>query len=705
MSRIALALAIVATIVAVPAVPAAAAPATLPATTWVANGTVWSVAPAGDVTYLGGDFTELSPATGNAIALDAADGTRDTSFPVVAGLVRAVAPRPGGGWFLGGTFSSIGGKSRGHLAATTAAGAVAGWNPKAKGGAVAAMALSPDGSVLYVGGAFTAIGSSARDGLAAFTTADMKLTSWAPTPVTGGTVSALAVAPDGTVIIGGSFTGVAGSGRSRIAAVGPDGSLTSWNPGASDTVVALAADGSLVYAGGDFTTLAHASQSFVGAIDASTGAAAGWTGTGADAEVDALALSGSTLYVGGTFSALDGLDRSAIGAVSTADGHATAFAADANGSVGALSVAADGATVVAGGAFGSIGGVDARRLASIDTATGTVDPSFTPNPNDVPRAIARSADDSELLVGGAFTGAGGVLRAHLGAIDTASGEATSWDPGADGTVFALALDPGGTVVYAGGAFTHVDGTGEQKLAAIDATTGHVTAFHVSASNRVRSLAAAGDLLYVGGGFKKLGGQSRPFLGAVRISTAAVDGTWLPQADGLVRSILPLGDRVYLGGDFNTVGGGTRDHVAAVDPTTGTAVTAFATQSPKYRTFEVATDGTNIFAAMGGPGGGRLRAYRPNGSVAWEVIADGDVQATTSLDGVVIIGGHFKALGGAKRSQIGAADAATGSLDTWKPSTNGSIWSLAADPNGVYVGGTFTKVAGLVRAGFTRFPSS
>ena len=704
MSRVVLALAIVVTIVAVPAVPASAAPATLPATTWVANGTVWSVAPAGDVTYLGGDFTELSPATGNAIAIAAADGTRDTSFPVVSGLVRAVAARPGGGWFLGGSFSSVGGKSRGGLAATTAAGAVAGWNPKAQGGAVAAMALSPDGSVLYVAGAFTAIGSAARDGLAAFTTADMKLTSWAPTPVTGGTVSALAVAPDGTVYIGGSFTGVAGSGRNRIAAVGANGALTSWNPGASDTVTALATDATDVYAGGDFTTLAHASQPFVGGIDASSGSATGWSGTGADASVDALALSGSTLYVGGAFAKLDGLDRSALGAVSTVDGHATGFAANANGSVGELSLSADGATLVVGGAFGSIGGVDARRLASIDTATGTVDPSFTPNPNDLPRAIARSADDGELLIGGAFTGAGGVLRAHLGAIDLATGEATSWNPGADGTVFALALDPGGTVVYAGGAFTHVDGTGEQKLAAIDAGTGHVTGFHVGATNRVRSLATAGDHLYVGGEFKKLGGQPRPFLGAVQISTGTVDGTWLPQADGLVRSILPLGDRVYLGGDFNNVGGGSRDHVAAVDPTTGAAVTAFATQSPKYRTFELATDGTNVFAAMGGPGG-RLRAYNADGSIAWEVTADGDVQATAYFDGLVIIGGHFSTLGGAKRSQIGGANATTGSLDTWGPGTNGSIWSLAADPNGVYVGGTFTRVAGVVRAGFMRFPAS
>ncbi len=35
--------------------------------------------------------------------------------------------------------------------------------------------------------------------------------------------------------------------------------------------------------------------------------------------------------------------------------------------------------------------------------------------------------------------------------------------------------------------------------------------------------------------------------------------------------------------------------------------------------------------------------------------------------------------------------------------NGSTWSLAADANGVSAGGTSTRVDGVVRAGFTRFP--
>ena len=248
-----------------------------------------------------------------------------------------------------------------------------------------------------------------------------------------------------------------------------------------------------------------------------TGDGLGWTGGGADATVRSLALAGSTLYAGGDFGGLDGQSRAFLGAVNTADGVATGFAPDADGAVSVLSASDDGARLVAAGSFGSIGGVAARRLAAIDTATGLADAAWTPNPNDLPRALARSADGAEVLAAGTFTGAGGVLRTNLAALD-ATGAALPWDPVADGTVYALAAAPAGDVIYAGGSFSHVDGTSQQKLAGIEAATGDVTDFHVNANNRVRSLAAAGDLLYVGGEFTKLGGQTRTSAGAVRIST-------------------------------------------------------------------------------------------------------------------------------------------------------------------------------------------
>jgi outer membrane protein assembly factor BamB len=185
----------------------------------------------------------------------------------------------------------------------------------------------------------------------------------------------------------------------------------------------------------------------------------------------------------------------------------------------------------------------------------------------------------------------------------------------------------------------------------------------------------------------------------------VDATWVPAADGMVRTIVPDGSRVYVGGDFAHIGGGNLDHVAAVDATDGTLVGAFAAAGTKYRTFQLATDGTTVYTAMGGPGG-RLRAYRASdGSIAWEDTADGDVQACALANGLVIIGGHFDTLDHIARARIGAADAGSGALDAWAPALNGSIWTLEATSTTIHLGGSFTRVHGFIQDGYARFSSS
>src|SRR5713226_2480042 len=75
-------------------------------------------------------------------------------------------------------------------------------------------------------------------------------------------VKALAMQPDGKIIVGGTFSSLGGGGtgtttRNRIGRVNPDGTLdTSFDPGANAeiTCLALQADGKILV-GGSFTTL------------------------------------------------------------------------------------------------------------------------------------------------------------------------------------------------------------------------------------------------------------------------------------------------------------------------------------------------------------------------------------------------------------------------------------------------------------------
>ena len=124
------------------------------------------------------------------------------------------------------------------------------------------MAVQADGKIV-LGGDFTMVNGTPRNRIARLN-ADGSLESTATfNPGTGvnGIVSSVAVQADGKVVLGGVFTTVNGTARSRIARLNPNGSLESTvtfnqGTGANNTVfsVAMQADGKIVL-GGSFSTV------------------------------------------------------------------------------------------------------------------------------------------------------------------------------------------------------------------------------------------------------------------------------------------------------------------------------------------------------------------------------------------------------------------------------------------------------------------
>ena len=142
--------------------------------------------------YVGGTFTQELPPTGSGLVVaSSGGGTPDpASFPHVVGVVRAAVSDGAGGWYIGGSFTSVGAMRRDGLAHIRSDGTVdPGWDPSPSnfsvvygdtGPVVDALAVS--GSTLYVGGDFTIVGGQTRMGLAALSTATGEATSWNPSP-------------------------------------------------------------------------------------------------------------------------------------------------------------------------------------------------------------------------------------------------------------------------------------------------------------------------------------------------------------------------------------------------------------------------------------------------------------------------------------------------------------------------------------------
>lgn len=203
---------------------------------WQANATVWRMADAHGDIWMVGDFTSLRP-PGDALgtgehpaeyfaALHAATGALDPniddthtfagqpsgSLPLTDG---AVAASPDGNTiYVGGSFTSVDGQPRSHVAAFSAStGALLPWQVSVTGKVVA---IATSGSTVYLGGKFSKVDGSDRSNLAAVSATDGSLVAWGSTqPGTDLEVHALAVTPDGgQVVAGGYFTQVDGLAHS-----------------------------------------------------------------------------------------------------------------------------------------------------------------------------------------------------------------------------------------------------------------------------------------------------------------------------------------------------------------------------------------------------------------------------------------------------------------------------------------------------------
>ena len=332
------------------------------------------------------------------------------------------------------------------------------------GGSVRALALSPDGKVL-VGGAFTVFNKLPRNYITRLNVDGSQDLAFDPGTGANGMVSAVGTMMDGRALMGGAFTSVNGFGFTRVGRLLTNGAadinfgqLNSLN--APLTALVPLHDGKVLVAGG-FTQ----PKPFLARVRTDGG-------------------------VDSTFSAGAGPD--AI--------------------VHSICLASNGAQpqIILGGAFGAVDGYPRARVARLAT-NGVVDPGFIPPVISTGIVYSVAADaEGRVLLGGSFTNVGGVTRRGLARLLPDGSLDQDFGPAVDGTVFSIVVQPSGKLLI-GGSFTSVNQTNRGNLARLrpDGTLDANFAAGIGANGTVFSIVQVSDnSVLIGGAFTAVDGVAR-----------------------------------------------------------------------------------------------------------------------------------------------------------------------------------------------------
>ena len=345
----------------------------------------------------------------------------------------------------------------------------------------------------------------------------------------GGLVRAVAVQPDGKILIGGDFNTVLGVTRNNLARLNTDGTLdTVFNPNPNNFVNAMAVqpDGKILVAGA-FTAISGQTRLYIARLDGGSGLVDSSFDPSANQSLVSITIQpDGKILVGGGFSVIGGQPRNFVARLDATNGFADSFNPNANGIVETIAVDVDG-KVLLGGLFTTLapngGSTVARNYLARLNPTGTLDAAFDPNPNNIVDSIALQTD-GKILVGGSFHGVnsiGGQARNFIARLDPATGLPDSYNPSSSGNVYTMAIQADGKILV-GGLFSIIGGQARHAIARLDPGTGLADSFDPNVNAEVHSIGIQADgKILAGGFFTSVGGQSRSAFARLSNDTAAL----------------------------------------------------------------------------------------------------------------------------------------------------------------------------------------
>ncbi len=675
---------------------------------------------------VGGAFSSMGGQVQPRLARLHPDGSLDTSFApdLDVGFVTAIALQSDNKILIGGIFTQIGGVAQAYLARLHPNGSLdTTFNPVLND-RVNALVVQPDGKIL-VGGSFAQVSGQNRTAMVRLN-ANGSLDA-AFNPGISGTnpfLSAIALQPDGRILIGGSFNQVGGEARSHMTRLNADGSLdTSFHPRTANNTVnflAVQPDGRILLSGAfsriDGVDRLHMARlNYDGTLDLSFNP----TISGSNLKVDSLTPQpDGMILVGGRFTELCGVPRNNLGRLDPNGDIDMGFNPNVNNIVYSLAVQPDG-KILLGGIFSQVGGTDRNRIARL-YPDGSLDATADPGANNLVSAIALQPD-GKILVAGLFTTFGGQPRQRIARLHPNGSLDAAFTPVVnDGAVATIAVQPDGKILI-GGSFTQVAGQTRNHIARLNANGSLDAGFNPNTNGTVETLALYPDgRILIGGDFTQVGSTIRNHI--ARLQANGNPDSMNPNANGKVRSIVLQPDsKILVGGDFTTIREVDVNRIARLtfdggwddgfDPGTG----IWAASSPRVSTIALQADGKiligGIFSQVDGTPRFNLARLNSNGSLddPFQPDPDGFVSAlAVQADGKIIVGGGYSQIDRTARFRL-ARLLPGGSLDntfTTQVTIPGNVISLAVQPDGkTLVGGSFSIIGGEPRDWFARLSTT
>jgi uncharacterized delta-60 repeat protein len=708
-----------------------------------ANGTVRAIVvqPDGKI-LIGGDFTTLAPNGGAAVTCSRIarlnpDGMLDTSFNAGASAsVDAIALDAGGNILVGGHFSG----TRHHLARLTPTGSIdLAFDPDVDGPVLSIVVLG-NGRIL-IGGSFSHVHNEVHNNLARLNAAG--LPDSFPGAI-GQVVNAIAVQPDGKILVGGAFKRIGIGGQphfnlARLDATGTAGTFPNAI-GGQVNAIALQADGSMLV-GGAFFNIGGQSRSKIARLNVTTGLPDSFN-PNANGQVNAITVQpDGDILVGGDFTEFTPtggaqVTRNHIARLNLLTGLADSFDPNidpninphATAQVNAIAVQQDGKILV-GGDFTKLAPMVGTAVTRNHIARLEIDGRLdrTLNLSTVGSVVYAIAvqPNGKILIGGSFTTVLGVPRNNIARLNTDGTLDMAFDPKANGQVNAIAVHPDGNI-WVGGAFSNIGGQPQGCITRLDGATGSANLSDLKADGQVNALAvqADGKMILVGGDFGTIGGQPRFEIARLDAANGSVDLMFNPTANGRVSSIaVEATGNILVGGNFTKIAEKTHNYIARLK-SAGDVDDSFD-PNPSFVLYTIAVQTDTKILIGGGfatlaPHEGApvtckwIARLNPDGTLDTDTDFNQNTQANNIVysiavqtDGKILAGGVFSSIGGQTSSNgiarlKGTTGLADDNDDKFSPSANGDVFSIAIQADGkILAGGVFSSIGGQPRRLFAR----